>query len=676
MAGKVSHNLNIWESLTSDGWILAQVRGIKIEFVNGFPSAQNSLREYKFSRIDREALQKELNRMEDKGIIKRVEPTDGQIISPIMFRRKSDNNVRCILNLADTINTLIAPEHFKMENINNAIRMIKKGSFFMKIDLTDAFYAFKIAEEHRKYFRFRHLGILWEYVGVPNGYGWMPYIFSKTMRVVLGLLRSWGINCVGYLDDFLFVAQNKIELQDNVSKALILFDRLGFTINTKKSILSPVQSIEFLGFLLDSCTMKIYPSKSRKEKIRLACQKSLTKRMISVRELSCIIGQLVAVSTAVKFGVVFYKRLEIRRNRALKQNNGNWEAKIKMGAVIKEDLQWWKSNINSVSKQLITKPFSLTIFSDASSKGWGGECNGEVATGIFTQEEIEKHINWLELLAAFFCLKSFVKTKGNHVKLYTDNITAMTCINKQGSTKRACNQLTRELCLWCMETNTKVTAVHIAGVLNKKADIESRLDKSGMEWQLNSSVFKKVNELYGPFIIDLFASRINNQLRRYVSWKGDPNAWAINALTLDWGKLKCLYAFPPFSLIQRCLQKIAEQKADVTLVVPLWRGQAWFSEMLRMLTDSPIVLPTKKSLLVHPQNRQLVHPLLPKMKLLVCRLSGKNSKVQAFRKNLPSSSCVHGGKIPKNIMALTTENGLTFVVENKLITFNHLNTLY
>ena len=56
-----------------------------------------------------------------------------------------------------------------------------------------------------------------------------------------------------------------------------------------------------------------------------------------------------------------------------------------------------------------------------------------------------------------------------------------------------------------------MTAVHIVRVLNKLADIESRLDKSGMEWQINSSVFKKVNELYGPFLIDLFASCINNQ---------------------------------------------------------------------------------------------------------------------------------------------------------------------
>ena len=63
------------------------------------------------------------------------------------------------------------------------------------------------------------------------------------------------------------------------------------------------------------------------------------------------------------------------------------------------------------------------MYSDASTKGWGGQCNGKVAAGIFTQEEIAKHINWLELLAAFLCLKSFVKT--THIFKNFDNVMLM-----------------------------------------------------------------------------------------------------------------------------------------------------------------------------------------------------------------------------------------------------------
>ena len=44
-----------------------------------------------------------------------------------------------------------------------------------------------------------------------------------------------------------------------------------------------------------------------------------------------------------------------------------------------------------------------------------------------------------------------------------------------------------------------------------------------------------------------FASRSNNQLPDYVSWKKDPDAWKVNAFTLDWGNLGTLYLFLPGS---------------------------------------------------------------------------------------------------------------------------------
>ena len=42
--------------------------------------------------------------------------------------------------------------------------------------------------------------------------------------------------------------------------------------------------------------------------------------------------------------------------------------------------------------------------------------------------------------------------------------------------------------------------------------------------------------------IDLFASRINKQYEKYVSYRPDPDAIAINAFSLDWANSK-FYAF-------------------------------------------------------------------------------------------------------------------------------------
>ena len=46
------------------------------------------------------------------------------------------------------------------------------------------------------------------------------------------------------------------------------------------------------------------------------------------------------------------------------------------------------------------------------------------------------HINGLELLAAFFGLKTFAKEMINkHIQVYVDNTAAMACLNKMGSSK-------------------------------------------------------------------------------------------------------------------------------------------------------------------------------------------------------------------------------------------------
>jgi len=45
--------------------------------------------------------------------------------------------------------------------------------------------------------------------------------------------------------------------------------------------------------------------------------------------------------------------------------------------------------------------------------------------------------------------------------------------------------------------------------------------------------------------IDLFASRINKQLKSFYSFRPDPDCLLVDAFTAYWGD-KRFYAFPPF----------------------------------------------------------------------------------------------------------------------------------
>ena len=187
------------------------------------------------------------------------------------------------------------------------------------------------------------------------------------------------------------------------------------------------------------------------------------------------------------------------------------------------------------------------------------------------------HINCLELLAATLALKTFVKSRrGMSVLLKIDNTMAVAYINNQGGTvSKELVSLTRDLWMWCLERNIHIQAQHLPGIMNDVADRELRSMKDRSDWKLNRSIFLEINEIYGPLEVDLFASRLTNQCRRYFSWRPDPFAEATDAFLQDWTRVKG-FTNPPGNLIPRVLMKAQCQGANINLVTPVWKTQPWY----------------------------------------------------------------------------------------------------
>ena len=241
------------------------------------------------------------------------------------------------------------------------------------------------------------------------------------------------------------------------------------------------------------------------------------------------------------------------RNESLRLYKGNYSAHILFNEEARADLKWWLDNLDGFVTPVKRTKAIMTVTSDASKKGWGAECNGETTGGMWTLEESRLHINLLELKAALFAVKPFCKDiHHSSILIRSDNSTTVAHINHMGSVKAEAHEIIRELWLWCLFNANFVIATFLPGVLNDQADFQSRVDRHQIEWQLNCDVFDKLMSKFGPCDIDLFASRVNNQLH-YVSWGPDPYAWAIDSFTVDWSK-STGYMFPPFGLILRVLQ--------------------------------------------------------------------------------------------------------------------------
>ena len=85
---------------------------------------------------------------------------------------------------------------------------------------------------------------------------------------------------------------------------------LGFKLNQKKCVWEPVQAIEFLGFLVNSKTMKIYLPEEKIEKVMKKYRHAINKRSVTARHLAHLIGLLSSTTPAVSVVTLHYRGLQ------------------------------------------------------------------------------------------------------------------------------------------------------------------------------------------------------------------------------------------------------------------------------------------------------------------------------------------------------------------------------
>ena len=212
----------------------------------------------------------------------------------------------------------------------------------------------------------------------------------------------------------------------------------------------------------------------------------------------------------------------------------------------------------------------VEIKTDASSSGGcGAVCGPHKTGGRWSKTEISLHINALRMMAILYASKSFKGIiRGKHVQVMTDNTFAVSyASNMGGSRSPDCNNITKQIWMWCRENAMWISVSHIPEIMNTKADVLSRQFNDRTQWKLSPDIFHKVTDRLLKPDIDLFASRLNFQMKPFISWGPDPEALAINAFTQNWSKW-LIHALPPFSLLQKVLSKWQKDGAKGILIAP------------------------------------------------------------------------------------------------------------
>lgn len=72
-----------------------------------------------------------------------------ELISNIFIGQKKDKSYRVILNLKK-FKSFVEYNHFKMENLQPALNLMKQGCYMASVDLKDAYYSAPLAREYMR----------------------------------------------------------------------------------------------------------------------------------------------------------------------------------------------------------------------------------------------------------------------------------------------------------------------------------------------------------------------------------------------------------------------------------------------------------------------------------------------------------------------------------------------
>ncbi|KAA6355550.1 MAG: putative Transposon Tf2-6 polyprotein [Streblomastix strix] len=270
-----------------------------------------------------------------------------------------------------------------------------------------------------------------------------------------------------------------------------------------------------------------------------------------------------------------------------------------------KELNWWTLQLtaNKPTSLIIRHPDSL-LTTDASKWMWGGACKIKNQEEIFVQGKWSKgwrltSSNQRELAAILCSLRrleaNLEEQQVKAIRIQTDNTTTAFNLRRQAAAGPLA-QITIRILNWAESRDIQLQPIHIPGMMNTTADALSRLARSG-DYSISPVRVHLIMNKFGiQAQIDAFSTRKNKVLKQYCSSREDRKALSRDGLAISWNS-QLIWAHPPIPLIAKCLQKIIQEKVDLTiLITPDWKAQFWRPTLDRLTLQRINLGPSDKIL--------------------------------------------------------------------------------
>jgi hypothetical protein len=99
-------------------------------------------------------------------------------------------------------------------------------------------------------------------------------------------------------------------------------------------------------------------------------------------------------------------------------------------------------------------------------------------------------------------------------------------------------------------------------------------------WEVSRSNYDHLNALFGPFLIDLFATCDNAKATLFYSRSWEIGTQGVDSFAQNLHG-ECAYVAPPVSLVMRTICKIAITVMSGILIIPLWKNAKFWTFAFR-----------------------------------------------------------------------------------------------
>jgi hypothetical protein len=542
----------------------------------------------------------EVERLLLEGAVRKVTQDEVTVVSPLGVVPKKNDKLRLILDLR-YVNSFVTPPRFRLEDLSTLAPMVKQGDYFTTIDLQSGYHHLSILPEHQRFLGFRWRGQLMVFTVLPFGLNAAPWAFDKLLRPVTAALRR-NTRCLLYLDDLITLARGPVEALAVRRRVLRVLRRLGLFVNFAKSQLTPSTEVEYLG--LRVCSRPKPMLKVPKDKLRgvrrmvdrTLAMAEAARGQVKARWLARVAGTCAALTKAVMPTLLMLRSVF----RCIK-SAASYEANVTLTGEARRDLLWWRSAMQKWSgRTLLPAATQATLETDASDTGWGARLGEHQAAGWWSPAERRASINMRELQAIELGLLTFKSLlKGKVVRVATDSFTCACFINSLGGRVPSLDRAVRRLFDTTFALGITLTAEWLPGTQNHIPDWLSRLPEVE-EWSTCKTLFRFLDQLWGPHSIDRFASHNNTCLPRFTSRFHDPASEGADALSMEWAPEENNWVVPPWRLLGDTLRHIKRQRAWATIIAPVWPAQPWYPLLERMAVAAVTLPPGKQAFLPPP----------------------------------------------------------------------------